>query len=218
MGWVAIVPAAGSGTRLGSAAPKALVAFGGTTLLLRALELLRSVPFERIVVAGPPGRLRDVEALLGASESAVAGGATRSESVRLAFAALAPSPGDVVCVHDAARPFVTREEAEGVMRAAERDGAAIAATPIVDTVKRVEAGRVVETVDRRGLWAAATPQAFREDILRRALEGGDGTDEAVLCERMGIPVSISPISRKGFKITTPEDLELARAILSRERA
>jgi 2-C-methyl-D-erythritol 4-phosphate cytidylyltransferase len=219
MGWVAIVPAAGSGTRLGSAAPKALIELAGTTLLFRALEMLRSVPFERIMIAGPPGHLRDVEALLRPSEGAVAGGATRTASVRLAFAALAPRPGDVVCVHDAARPFVTREETDGVMRAAERSGAAIAATPIVDTVKRVEGGRVVETMDRAGLWAAATPQAFREELLRRALDsGGDGTDEAVLCERLGIPVAISPVSRMGFKVTTPEDLELARAILSMERS
>lgn len=219
MGWVAIVPAAGSGTRLGSAAPKALVAIGGSTLLLRVLEMLRSLPFERIMVAGPPGHLRDVEAILGPAEGTIAGGATRTASVRLAFAALSPRAGDIVCVHDAARPFVTREETEGVMRAAEQDGAAIAATPIVDTLKRVKDGRVLETLERTGLWAAATPQAFREELLRRALDGGgDATDEAVLCERLGMSVAISPISRRGFKVTTPEDLDLARAIASRERA
>ena len=219
MGWVAIVPAAGSGSRLGGAEPKALVELGGATLLLRALAMLRTVPFERIMIAGPPARLGDVEALLLPSEGAVAGGATRTASVRLAFAALDPRPGDVVCVHDAARPFVTREETEAVMRAAERTGAAIGATPIVDTVKRAEDGRVVETLDREGLWAAATPQAFRVEVLRRALDqGGDGTDEAVLCERIGVAVAISPVSRWGFKVTTPEDLALARALVAGERS
>ena len=101
------------------------------------------------------------------------------------------------------------------MRAAEETGAAIAATPIVDTVKNVEEAGSSATIDRSGLWAAATPQAFREEILRRALElGGEATDEAALCERLGIPVAIAPISRLGFKITTPEDLELAEAILA----
>jgi 2-C-methyl-D-erythritol 4-phosphate cytidylyltransferase len=106
-----------------------------------------------------------------------------------------------------------------VARTAERDGAAIAATPIVDTVKRVSAGKIEQTVERMGLWAAATPQAFREAVLRRVVESAEeATDEAGLCERLGIPVSISPISRFGFKVTTPEDLELAEAILARRRA
>ena len=105
------------------------------------------------------------------------------------------------------------------MRAAEAAGAAIGATPIVDTVKRVEKGRVVATIDRSGLWAAATPQAFLEEILRRALAlEEEATDEAALCERLGIPVAIAPISRLGFKITTPEDLELAEAIFARRNA
>jgi 2-C-methyl-D-erythritol 4-phosphate cytidylyltransferase len=87
---------------------------------------------------------------------------------------------------------------------------------VVDTVKRTSAGRIVETVDRDGLFGAATPQAFRAEILRRAIgSGGDATDEAALCERLGIPVAVVPVSRLSFKITTPEDLELAEAILAR---
>ena len=215
MAWVAIVPAAGSGTRLGRGEPKALVALGGRPLLASALEMLRSCGIGRIVVAGPPERLADVSSLLRAGEVAVAGGATRAESVRRAFASLRASPEDVVCVHDAARPLVTSSETAEVMRAAEENGAAIAATPIVDTVKKVERGRIAATIDRSGLWAAATPQAFREEILRRVLAlEEEATDEAALCERLGIPVAIAPISRLGFKVTTPEDLELAEAILA----
>jgi len=105
-----------------------------------------------------------------------------------------------------------------VICAAERSGAAIAATPIVDTVKRMGDGsRIAGTIDRESLWAAGTPQAFREEILRRALADGgeEATDEATLCERLGIPVEIRPVSRLGFKVTTAEDLDLAAAIVAR---
>jgi len=217
MGWLAIVPAAGSGSRLGRGEPKALVALGGRPLLQHALETLRQVPFERVVVAAPPDRLPEIESLLGPSERAVPGGTTRAESVRLAFQALGADDRDVIGIHDAARPFVSVAEIADVMRAAERDGASIAACPIVDTVKRALRGWVAETVDRTDLWAASTPQAFRADILRRALAGStEATDEAALCERLRIPVVITPVSRLAFKVTTPEDLELAEAVLARD--
>ena len=218
MAWDAIVPAAGSGSRLGRGEPKALAPLGGRPLLLRTLEVLRSQGFRRIVVAAPPDRLAEFRRLLAPGEDAIAGGRSRAESVRFGFEALSADEGDVVCIHDAARPLVTGEEIARVMRAAESGGAAIAATPIVDTVKRVEDGRIAQTVDRSGLWAALTPQAFRLDVLRRALALGadaDVTDEAVLCERLGIAVAITRVSRLGFKVTTPEDLELAEAILAR---
>ena len=94
----------------------------------------------------------------------------------------------------------------------------IAAIPVVDTIKLVQDNRIVRTVDRSSLWAAATPQAFRARVLRAALESGrDATDEAGLCEDLGIPVEVVAISRLGFKITTPADLELAEAVLRAAR-
>lgn len=217
MGWIAIVPAAGSGSRLARPDPKAFVSLGGRMLVERALDMLRAVPFDRIAVAVPQDRLRAMAGILHPHEVAVEGGPTRAESVRRAFDALDPAPGDVVCIHDAARPLVSAQETAAVMRAAARTGAAIAATPLVDTVKRVEGGWVTGTVDREGLWAAATPQAFRGEILRRALSGGTGeaTDEASLCEALGVAVEVVSVSRLAFKVTTPEDLELAEAILAR---
>jgi 2-C-methyl-D-erythritol 4-phosphate cytidylyltransferase len=213
MSWLAIVPAAGSGSRLARGEPKALVPLAGRPLIVRTLEMLRAVPFERVVVAGPPDRLEDLRPLLESSEHAVAGGASRAESVRRAFEMLAPVPGDVVCIHDAARPFVTAEETRRVIAAAERDGAAIAAIPIVDTVKRVRDGWIEGTADRDELWAAATPQAFRQELLRRALASREeATDEAALCERLGVRVAVIAVSRLGFKITTPEDLHVAEAL------
>jgi 2-C-methyl-D-erythritol 4-phosphate cytidylyltransferase len=219
MGWVAILAAAGTGSRLGRGQAKALVELGGKPLLVHALESLRAAGFARTVVAAPAESLGQIEPLLADRESVVSGGATRAESVRRAFEALDAQAGDIVCIHDAARPFVSVSEIADVMNAAERDGAAIAATPIVDTLKRVDGGKIAETVDRRGLWAAATPQAFRVELLRRALApGSEATDEAALCERLGIPVAIAAVSRLAFKVTTPEDLELAEAILLRRDA
>jgi 2-C-methyl-D-erythritol 4-phosphate cytidylyltransferase len=166
-------------------------------------------------VAAPPDRVEEFSRVVGPRGKVVAGGETRSASVRLGFEALAPADEDVVAVHDAARPFLTEPEIEEVLRAGAETGAAIAATPVVDTIKRVAAGRILQTVDREGLFGAATPQAFRAGLLRRALASGrDATDEAALCEALGIPVAVVPVSRFSFKITTPEDLALAEAILA----
>ena len=209
-----IIAAAGSGTRLGRPEPKALVPLLGRPLLLWTLQSLSSIPFARTVVAAPPERVADFKALVRGRCEVVAGGQTRAASVRHAFDRLAATPDDLVCIHDAARPLVTAHEAAEVLAAAERLGAAIAVTPVVDTVNRVKGGRIVETVDREGLFAAGTPQAFRAALLARALgTGKEATDEAALCESLGIPVAAVAVSRLGFKITTPEDLEIAKAVL-----
>jgi 2-C-methyl-D-erythritol 4-phosphate cytidylyltransferase len=101
-----------------------------------------------------------------------------------------------------------------VLEAAERTGAAIAATPVVDTLKRVEENRIVTTVDREGLFAAATPQVFRADLLARAFAASEGaTDEAALVEGLGVSVAVVSVSRLSFKVTTPEDLAMAEALI-----
>jgi 2-C-methyl-D-erythritol 4-phosphate cytidylyltransferase len=213
-----IVPAAGMGRRLGRSEPKALATLSGRPMIDWTLDALRSVPFSRAVVAVPPGRESDFETVRNGRTAVVAGGETRAASVRLAFHFLDPDGRDLVCIHDAARPLVSAAETLAVIEAAGREGAAIAATPIADTVKRAAAGYVVDTADRTALVAAGTPQVFRADLLRRALsEGEEATDEASLLERLGIPVAIVEISRLGFKVTAPEDLEMAEALLrSRE--
>ena len=209
-----IVPAAGSGMRLGRPEPKALVPLLGRPMLLWTLQSLSSIPFARTVVAAPPERVADFEALVQGRCEVVAGGQTRAASVRHAFERLSAGPEDLVCIHDAARPLVTAHEAAEVLAAAERVGAAAAVTPVVDTVKRVKGARIVGTVDREGLFAAGTPQAFRAALLARALGAGkEATDEAALCESLGIPVAAVAVARLGFKITAPEDLEIAKAVL-----
>lgn len=218
MSYVLIVPAAGTGRRLGRSEPKALAPLAGRPMIGWTLDALRGIPFARAVVAVPPGRESEFEAVVDGRASVIAGGETRASSVRLALRHLDPDERDLVCIHDAARPLVSAAETRAVIEAAGREGAAIAATPIADTVKRVEAGYVVETADRSALVAAGTPQVFRADLLLRALSAGEeATDEASLLERLGIPVAIVEISRLGFKVTTPEDLEMAEALLrSRE--
>jgi len=213
-----IVVAAGSGTRLGRPEPKALVPLMDRPLLSWTLDSLASLSFAGRVIAAPPGRIDEVRKLAGEGAKVVEGGATRSESVRRAFQACGVGGSTIVCIHDAARPFVTAAETEEILAAAEETGAAIAATPVSDTIKNVQENRITGTVDRSTLWAAATPQAFRAEILAHALESGaDTTDEAALCEALGIPVTVVAVSRMGFKITTPEDLQIAEAILRNRR-
>lgn len=209
-----IIAAAGMGSRLGRSEPKALVPLLGRPLISWTLDALAAVAFAGQRVAVPPGRENRFEAAIGGSAGIVTGGHTRSESVRRAFESLDAGPADLVCVHDAARPFVTAAETRSVLDAAEATGAAIAGIPVVDTLKRVEGNRIVSTVDREGLFAAATPQVFRGDLLARAFEAtSDATDEAALVEELGAIVVVVPISRLSFKVTTPEDLEMAEALI-----
>jgi 2-C-methyl-D-erythritol 4-phosphate cytidylyltransferase len=216
MATILLIPAAGIGERLGRSEPKALVPIAGRPLLWWTLEALKPLNFRAIVVAGPSGRLADFESILDGYGRVVAGGMTRSASVRRAFEASGAEPGEVVCIHDAARPLVSAEEANRVIETAERTGAAIAATPVVDTLKKVDCEKISGTLERNGVWAAGTPQAFRTGVLRQALASGrESTDEAALCEALSIPVAIVPVTRLGFKITTPEDLEIVGAILER---
>jgi len=144
----------------------------------------------------------------------VAGGATRQESVWQALQAV-PGDVDVVLVHDAVRPFIDRRLIDAVVAAAVAHGAAICALPIVETVKRVRDAVVETTLDRSGLWAVQTPQAFRAALLREAhdkarREGVVATDDAMLVEWLGQPVRVVPGLAGNVKITTPEDLRRAR--------
>jgi 2-C-methyl-D-erythritol 4-phosphate cytidylyltransferase/2-C-methyl-D-erythritol 2,4-cyclodiphosphate synthase len=146
----------------------------------------------------------------------VPGGAARADSVRAGLEALRGC--DVVLVHDAARPFATAALFRAVALAAAETGAALAALPATDTVKPGASGRVTATLDRRELWLAQTPQGFRAPLLRRAFEAAgpaapEATDECLLVERLGEPVALVPGEPGNFKITGPDDVERARALL-----
>jgi len=218
---LALIVAAGSGERLGADRPKALVELAGQPLLQYSVEALRSVAqVKRIVVALPAG----IAAPAGVV--AVQGGAVRSASVKRALAAAGEDggEGELVLVHDAARPLLTPELAGKVIEALNAEpsaDAAIAAVPVTDTIKRVADGRVVtETLDRRSLWAVQTPQVFRRGALERALEVSEevlaqATDDAWLIERAGGTVIVVPSSDENIKVTTTRDLRAAELLLQR---
>jgi 2-C-methyl-D-erythritol 4-phosphate cytidylyltransferase len=209
--------------------PKAFIRCAGRELWEWSAEVLAR-ECDRVIMAVPADRLdapgeNEGAADAGAGPDAdaerpprierVAGGAHRSESVRNALAAAAAA--DVVVIHDAARPFVTGELVRRCIDVVEAgaDGA-IAAAPVTDTIKRAGAdGRVVSTIDRASLWSIQTPQVFRAGILRKALEGdvAGATDDASLVESLGGDVRIVESTARNFKITWPEDLERAEALL-----
>jgi 2-C-methyl-D-erythritol 4-phosphate cytidylyltransferase len=208
---VALLVAAGSGERLGAERPKAFVVLAGRPMLEWSLDALRAAGIEEIVVALPPGEAAPYGC------TGVAGGATRSESVRAALAA-AP-PGDVV-VHDAARPLVTPAHFDSALAALAAADCAVAAAPVTDTVKEARPDRlVIGTLDRSRLWAIQTPQAFRRAALERALAVGEellaqATDDAWLVERTGGTVRVVESTPANLKVTTAHDLRIAELLLA----
>jgi 2-C-methyl-D-erythritol 4-phosphate cytidylyltransferase len=214
-----VIAAAGSGERLGAGGPKAFVELAGRPLLDWSLEAFRAATtIEEIVVACPPGQ-EDSVAERGVL--AVAGGKHRSQSVANAIELCG---GGIVVVHDAARPLITPGLIDAVVEelAAERDAAGVtAATPVTDTIKQAnESGQVERTLDRAGLWAVQTPQAFRVDVLREALAHSDSladaTDDAMLVERRSGRILIHSAPAENIKVTSPFDLRVAELLL-RER-
>jgi 2-C-methyl-D-erythritol 4-phosphate cytidylyltransferase len=227
---VAIIPAAGSGSRFGGQTPKQFIEIAGAPILVHTLKRFDECEeIGAIVVALRPD---EIEAF-GRSLSThgirkpvrmVGGGAERSDSILNALAAAREFNPGLVAVHDAVRPFVTPERISAVLARAREIGAAILAAPATDTIKEVENGLIQRTIDRRRIWRAQTPQAFRYDILLRANEEARAanlpsamvTDDAFLVERLGFPVAIVEGSPSNIKITTPEDLVLAESLFAQE--
>ncbi len=214
--------AAGSGKRLGSDLAKAFVPLAGHPMLYYALRTIASVDsIVEAVVAVPAGMEGQARAIADSAGLRIPvkltpGGSERQHSVHLALQ-LTSAESDLVIVHDAARPFATREIFEACLKAASRAGSAIAAIPVSDTLKRAEGKTISATVARGGLWQAQTPQAFRRELLIRAhqqaeAEASAATDDADLVERLGPKVEIVEGAALNFKITTPADLQLAAAL------
>lgn len=214
----AVILAAGAGRRLGAEVPKAFLPLGDRPILAVAAAAAAASPaISALVVTAPPGYEQDARACLEGLDVAsvvVTGGRTRQASVRAALAALAEDVM-VVAVHDAARPFASPDLFTTVV-AAIVDGAdgVVPVLPVTDTVKRVDGGRIVETVDRDALSLAQTPQAFRVSALRAAhaaaaASGAEVTDDAMLLEGGGTVVAV-PGEPVNFKVTTMLDLVRAR--------
>lgn len=216
----ALIVAAGSGQRLGAGGPKALVELCGRSMYEYSLEACMAAGrIGPVVIAVPPGQTGAFEAAAGLDGvRLVEGGATRSRSVA---AGLAVIDTDLVLVHDAARPMLTPELADGcieVLQSASQADAVIAAGAVIDTIKRVDPdGAVTGTLDRSELRAVQTPQAFRRVALVAAIATGDldnATDDAFLIESAGGTVLVFDAPSSNLKVTVPQDLRLAELMLN----
>lgn len=223
MSTVAILLCAGKGERLAAGMDKALVPLAGRPLFAWSLETLAScVAIDAIVMVGPAGSLRDLVAATGvATDKIVAwteGGKERQHSVGRGLHVL-PADCTHVAIHDSARALVTADVVSRVVADAREHGAAIAAVPLADTLKRVSLTSIETTIPRQGLWCAQTPQVFRRDWIEaaHAATRAIATDDAALVEALGHPVRVTPGDPMNFKITTAEDLAFAEAWLCRRQ-
>lgn len=220
----AIIAAGGRGVRLGADRPKQFLDIGGRSILEMSIAALAaSARVNEIVVALPQDHLeaqaKALKGLVTTPITFVAGGARRQDSVANAVAR-ASKHTDVIVIHDAARPFVPAEVISRAIDGAHTYGAVVAAIPVRDTVKQAgdanaDGSRLIRTtISRDTIFLAQTPQAFRRDVLTRAIAEGAGidvTDEAMLVERLGVPVHVIEGDARNIKVTTPEDLAAARA-------
>jgi len=221
---VAIIAAAGQGTRMGGNRAKQFLELAGTPIIihtLRSFELCEAI--HEIILVLPA---QDTAGFLAIAEKhrlrklskIVPGGTTRAESVLKGLLAVRSATAEIIAVHDGVRPFVTADEITQTVKAAEVNEAAILAAAMTDTIKEVSNGIVARTLPRTALRRALTPQCFRFELLRRAYEQVDVldpelTDESSLVERLGVKVTIVEGSSRNIKITGPEDLALGEVLL-----
>ncbi|WP_428046362.1 2-C-methyl-D-erythritol 4-phosphate cytidylyltransferase [Candidatus Avelusimicrobium fimicolum] len=210
----AVIVAGGSGSRMGR--PKQMLPLGGKPVLVRTVEAFLQTPeIKEIVVVTPPENRAELQKRFPGIVFADPG-KTRLLSVKNGFLKTSAA-SQLVAVHDGARPLVEPAHISACLQAARQYGAAVLAVPVKDTVKVCEGGFVQNTLDRAVLWAAQTPQCYRRPVLAEALEkfGQEegATDESQLVEKLGIKVRVVPSSYKNNKITTPEDLIFAEALL-----
>lgn len=222
---IAIIAAAGAGTRMASDRPKQFLLLAGTPVIFHTLKVFEQCDsIAEVIVVLPAEESAGFLSLAGKFgvrklARVVPGGATRADSVKRGLMSIRAATAEIVAVHDGVRPFVTVEEIEATIAAAKTDGAAILVAPVTDTIKQVGDGTVVETLDRGALRRALTPQCFRYELLREAYQRADVndpslTDESALVEQLGKRVSIVEGSARNIKITTAEDLAIAEAILA----
>lgn len=219
-----IIPAAGSGKRMGGGTAKQFLPLRGEPVLVHTVRLFSESPLvdEIVIAASDVSTTRELVAAFPKVTYVVPGGAERQDSVWAGLQVVHSRPR-IVAVHDAARPLLPPEVLEGVLQAAAAYPAQVVAVPVKDTVKQASpTGEVTATLDRSALWAVQTPQVFWAEPLVQAFrqaqaDGFIGTDDASLVERLGIPVRIYPGSPENIKLTTPEDFRVAKVILEGRR-
>ncbi|MCA1037668.1 MULTISPECIES: 2-C-methyl-D-erythritol 4-phosphate cytidylyltransferase [Bacillus] len=227
MPYQVIIPAAGQGKRMGAGKNKLLLEIRGVPVFIHTLRVFESDPdCTGILLAVNPSEKAEIQELLAFYDikkviGLVPGGSERQYSV---YNAVKELQGDgIAMVHDAARPFIDQHLIWELTEAADQDGSAVLAVPVKDTVKKAVGNQILETVERSSLWAVQTPQAFRVSTLlhihqKAAEEDYLGTDDASLAERLGIPVKIVEGNYDNIKLTTPEDLYFAEAIIRKREA
>ena len=218
----ALIPAAGSGTRLAADAPKQYLSLAGRPMLWHAVRAVCRPPVESVFVVLAPGddafAAHDWSAFAGKLEPLYCGGETRRDSVYngLVAAMAVVDADDWMLVHDAARPCLPRKDLETLVRETQNDEVGgILALPVAETVKRALQNRIESTEERSQLWLAQTPQMFRAGLLMQALQRAKGTptDEAAAVEQLGLKPRLVAGSRENLKVTWPEDLAIAESIL-----
>ncbi len=224
---VAIIVAGGKGTRFGGNRPKQFLEINGIPIIVHTLKQFeRAQEIDCIVVVVPADEVQSFRAAVKESDlekvtQVIAGGDMRARSVKYGLEAI--DDAEIVAVHDAVRPLVTPEEIDQVIIAAtSNSGAAILVAPVSDTIKEVSDNRITRTVPRAQLRRALTPQCFRFDILKRAYQDLDEieslhidvTDDSFLVERLGVAITAVEGSARNIKITTAEDLMLAKSLIS----
>jgi len=222
---VAIIVAAGKGSRMGGSEPKQFLELCGVPIIIHTLKRFEQCEvIDEVIVVLPADATAGFLSLaskfeLGKVAKVAAGGATRAQSVLCGLNAIIKA--EIVAVHDGVRPFVTADEIDRVVRRAKATGAAVLVAPVTDTIKEVSDESIVRTLPRRCLRRALTPQCFSYDILKRAYEslpeleeeGIEVTDDSLLVERLGVKAAAVEGGSRNIKITGPEDLVLAETIL-----
>lgn len=226
----AVIPAAGSGTRIGGDIKKQFLPLQHKPILIHTLQRFeRCSDVDEIAIAVPESSIVEMEAILSQFRlhkisKVIAGGVKRQDSVANVLLRLDLKDGDIVLIHDGVRPFIESKRISHLVKMCKEYGAAVLAVQPKDTVRRSTGGGFFDsTLDRTALWLIQTPQAFRASILLKAFEKArkdrfSSTDEAALVERLGIKARIAEGSYDNIKITTPEDLELGKLILERWQA
>ena len=227
MNYQVVIPAAGRGTRMKADKNKLLLLLRGRPVIIHTLEVFEKDPnCSGIILVVQPEEASMFSNLISEYDVSkvkklVHGGAERQESVYNGLKEA--NPDEIVLVHDGARPFITTPIISRLVEKAAEEGAAIAAVPVKDTIKRVDGGTVAETFERSSLWSVQTPQAFRMQLIMQAHEKAQadryiGTDEASLAERANIRVQIVEGDYDNIKLTTPEDLVFAEAIIQKRQS
>jgi len=214
----AIIVAAGLGKRFGS--PKSFAPLNGKMILDYCLETFNCHPgiFEMVLVLRETSEKCLFIDRFEKLKAVASGGERRQDSVFSGFQQINPAQGDIVLIHDAARPLVKAELIDSIIKKARETGAAIPVLPVSDTIKKINGDRVSQTIDRQALYHTQTPQGFSCEILNRAFEAngkdqGMYTDEAALVEQLGQDVFVVPGDPSNLKITFPEDLKIAEALI-----